>query len=128
MPLSDLLHPLTEPWPWYVSGPLIGLFVPALLLAGNKLFGISSSLRHVCAAAAPGKIEFFRYNWRHTGGWNLAFVTGILAGGAIAGHFLAGGGDAHLSTAARNSLATLGVHDVTGLVPRELFQWSVLAT
>ena len=41
---------LTEPWPWYVSGPLIGLVVPALLLLGNRPFGISSNLRHICAA------------------------------------------------------------------------------
>jgi len=29
---------LTETSPWYVAGPLIGLFVPALLIAGNSVF------------------------------------------------------------------------------------------
>ena len=30
---------LSQPWPWYVAGPLIGLIVPALLLIGGKQFG-----------------------------------------------------------------------------------------
>src|SRR5688572_19227604 len=44
---------LVAPWPWYVAGPLIGLVVPLLLWLGNKPFGVSSNLRHVCAAVAP---------------------------------------------------------------------------
>jgi hypothetical protein len=35
---------IKQPWPWYIAGPLIGLMIPALLLSGNKTFGISSSL------------------------------------------------------------------------------------
>lgn len=128
MSLSTFLQTLAEPWPWYIAGPLIGLFVPLLLLTGNKLFGISSNLRHLCAAVAPGRVEFFRYDWRKAGGWNLAFALGILLGGALAGRFLAGDGVVHLSAAARVSLASLGVHDVAGLVPHELFRWSALAT
>ena len=45
----DFLQLLKQPWPWWVSGPLIGLTVPALLLLGNKSFGISGNLRHACA-------------------------------------------------------------------------------
>ncbi len=115
-------------WPWYVAGPLIGLFVPALLLVGNKLFGISSNLRHVCAAAFPGGGEFFRYDWRREGGWNLAFAIGILVGGAIAGLFLQDATGVQLSSAARESLGALGITDFSGLVPRELFHWGALAT
>jgi len=125
---SIVPHALSASWPWYVAGPLIGLFVPLLLVAGNRMFGISSNLRHVCAAVAPGRVTFFRYDWRRAGGWNLAFAVGILLGGALAGRFLAGDGVVHLSAAARASLASLGVHDVTGLVPQELFHWSALAT
>ena len=71
---------LSKPWPWYVSGPLIGLMVPLLLLFANKSFGISSSLRHICAACFPGKIEYFDYNWKREA-WNLFFVAGIVVGG-----------------------------------------------
>lgn len=56
-----MLEIIRQPWPWYVAGPLIGLTVPALLLIGNKYFGISSSLRHICAACVPGNVSFFKY-------------------------------------------------------------------
>ena len=46
---------LSQPWPWYIAGPLIGLMVPVLLLAGNKSFGVSSSFRYICAACFPSK-------------------------------------------------------------------------
>ncbi|WP_245392517.1 YeeE/YedE family protein [Meiothermus taiwanensis] len=74
---------LTQPWPWYVAGPLIGLTVPLLLLIGNRRFGISSSLRHVCAALGS-RLPFFQYNWRAES-WNLAFVLGIVLGGVCGG-------------------------------------------
>ena len=45
---------LLKPWPWYVTGPLIGLFAPLLLVVGNRLFGVSSNLRHMCAPFASG--------------------------------------------------------------------------
>lgn len=119
---------LAKSWPWYVAGPVIGLFVPALLLLGNRMFGISSNLRHVCAVVIPGRVPFFRYDWRSTGAWNLSFVFGVFVGGIIAVHVLGAGDMIQLSAAARTSIAALGVHDVTGLVPRELFHWSALLT
>lgn|SRR5208282_4818459 len=66
---------LSADWPWYLAGPVIGLFVPALLIVGNKLFGVSSNLRHLCSAIVPGNIEYFRYDWKRTGLWNLLFVA-----------------------------------------------------
>jgi uncharacterized membrane protein YedE/YeeE len=77
-----LIELIKQPWPWYVAGPLIGLMVPALLIFGNKTFGISSSLRHVCAACIPSKIPFFSYDWKKEM-WNLFFVLGIFLGGII---------------------------------------------
>ncbi len=75
---------LTKPWPWYVAGPIIGLFVPALLLVGNRQFGVSNNLRHLCAAMSVGRVDYFRYDWRESGLWNLAFLAGILIGGFVA--------------------------------------------
>src|SRR5687768_16383393 len=71
---------LLRPWPWYVAGPLIGLFAPLLLWLGNRLFGVSSNLRHLCAAISPRGIPYLSYDWRRDGSWNLAFVAGIVIG------------------------------------------------
>ena len=126
--LSTAIAALARPWPWYVAGPLIGLFVPALLLVDNRVFGISSNLRHACAIAMPGRVEYFRYDWRSAGGWNLAFAVGIVVGGALAARLLDSGAAIHLSAATATSLGRLGIQDLTGLVPRELFHWSALLT
>jgi hypothetical protein len=118
---------LAGPWPWYVAGPLIGLIVPALLLLGGKKFGVSSSLRHLCAATLPARIAFFRYDWRRTGAWNLAFAAGLLVGGAIAATLLpVADPTIDLAPATRQDLAGLGIADVTGLVPADLFSWRAL--
>ena len=125
---QQMIDALSRPWPWYVAGPLIGLFVPGLLLVGNKLFGVSANFRHACAVVLPARVEFFRYDWRRAGGWNLAFAAGILLGGAIAGAFLAGDGNAHIGSAARETMASLGISDTSGLLPRQVFTWSALAS
>ena len=117
----------SAPWPWYVAGPAIGLFVPALLILGNKVFGVSSSLRHLCSAVLPGRLEYFRYDWKRTGLWNLVFVGGILLGGFLSAHWGAPR-DVAISEQTRLALARLGIHDFSGLVPRELFSWSALLT
>jgi uncharacterized membrane protein YedE/YeeE len=122
-----MLDMLARPWPWYVAGPLIGLFVPGLLLLGNRQFGISSNLRHLCAALAPARIEFFRYDWKNTGLWNLMFLAGILVGGFIAARLL-GIHDVGVSADTRAILGRLGIRDFTGLVPGDVFNWSSLGT
>jgi uncharacterized membrane protein YedE/YeeE len=114
---------LLHPWPWYVAGPLIGLFVPALLLLDNKQLGVSSNLRHLCAALAPRKVSFFRYEWKEAGLWNLVFLAGVVLGGFIGGNLLAAPG-VTIAIGTRADLATLGIHDFSGLAPRELFSWS----
>jgi uncharacterized membrane protein YedE/YeeE len=127
---SEYFYPVIEllsgPWPWYVSGPLIGLMVPLLLLLGNKQFGVSSNLRHVCAAIAPGGCDYFDYDWRRTGLWNLVFAAGILLGGIIASTLLGGGETVAVSEQTRADLAALGLRDVTGFVPADLFSWRAL--
>ncbi len=118
---------LSGAWPWYVAGPAIGVFVPALLIAGNAVFGVSSSLRHACAAILPGKANYFSYDWKKTGLWNLLFVVGIAVGGFLAAHW---GGVQHvaISDATRLDLARLGIHDFSAYAPAELFRWSALVT
>ncbi|HEV2148767.1 MAG TPA: YeeE/YedE thiosulfate transporter family protein [Longimicrobiaceae bacterium] len=119
---------LTRPWPWYVAGPLLGLFAPLLLLLGNKLFGLSANLRHACAAVLPRDVAYFRYDWRREGGWNLAFALGILAGGVLAGAVFANSEPVAIAAQTRADLLALGIRDFGGLVPDDLFSWGSLLT
>jgi len=122
-----MLELLQKPWPWYVAGPLIGLMVPLLLLLGNKRFGISSSLRHICAACFPSSINYFKYDWKKES-WNLFFAGGVLLGGIVAALFLQNNETVQVNPALVNELAKYGVTDYSGLVPAELFNWSSLLT
>lgn len=118
---------LTQPWPWYIAGPLIGLMVPFLLLMGNKAFGISSSLRHFCAMCIPTKAKFFQYDWKAER-WNLIFALGIVIGGLIGGYFFANPQPIALSESAIESMNTLGIQNYSGLVPPEIFNFQSLLT
>jgi uncharacterized membrane protein YedE/YeeE len=122
MTISEWFH---APWPWYVAGPLIGLIVPLLLMLGNKAFGISSSLRHICAACFPANISFFKYNWKKEI-WNLFFVTGIILGGIIAAAWLNNPDPVDLNPSLVSFLNRHGISDFKHLVPIELFNWGDL--
>ena len=116
---------LKQPWPWYVAGPLIGLTVPTLLLIGNKRFGISSSLRHICAACLPAKIPYFQYDWKKEV-WNLFFVLGIFLGGIIAVQLLANPIPIAVNPALAAELKTYGITNYDSLIPIEIFNWPAL--
>jgi hypothetical protein len=122
-----MLEWLLQPWPWYVAGPIIGLMVPALLLLGNKQFGISSSLRHVCASCVPANIPFLNYDWRSQL-WNLWLVVGIVIGGFVGWHLLTGYEQLAIAEATQRELAALGVTNLAGLVPPQLFGAGMLAS
>jgi len=78
---------ILNPWPWYVSGPLIAL-VMALLLYFGKTFGMSSNLRTMCSIAGAGKFsDFFKFKWKDQL-WNLTVVFGAVIGGYIAVNYL----------------------------------------
>lgn len=125
--MDQLIEWVSQPWPWYVAGPLIGLTVPALLILGNKSFGISSSLRHMCAICIPAKIPFFQYNWRKEM-WNLMFVLGIMIGGFVATTFISNPEEIVIASQTQTDLASLGITDFSGLMPTDIFSWENLFT
>lgn len=118
---------LRQPWPWYIAGPLIGLTVPALLILGNKSFGISSSLRHICASCFPSNIPFFTYDWKKEV-WNLVFVFGIFLGGAIAINFISNPNPVEINPKLATELAGYGITNYEHLVPTDVMSWESLFT
>lgn len=118
---------LKQPWPWYVAGPLIGLTVPVLLIIGNKSFGISSSLRHICASCVPANIPFFKYDWKKEI-WNLFFVFGIFLGGIIAVHLLGNPNPVEVNPKLASELAEYGITNYDHLVPSDILNWQSLLT
>lgn len=118
-----MLDLLLRPWPWYVAGPLLGAVTVALLLVGNRALGMSGTFRSVCAIVAPRRVAFFHFDWRGSGGWNLVFAAGVALGGFVGVHLLGGGEPAALSAALVADLQALGITDLDGLLPADLFSW-----
>ena len=124
---NRMLQTLSQPWPWYVAGPLIGLAVPVLLLLGNKHFGISANLRHLCAACLPAKIPFFQYEWKKES-WNLFFAAGIIAGAWLASILLHNPHPIQVHPALVQEMNNYNVHDYNHLLPVDLFSFANLLT
>ena len=74
--------------PWYSAGPLIGLFVPLLLIIGNKQLGISSSFDYICSVISTesGRV-FKKYDFKNNS-WKFYFVIGIVFGAFISNGIL----------------------------------------
>lgn len=70
--------------PWYIAGPLIGLFVPIFIIVSGKQLGISSSFRVFVAAIAGKKIDYFNFNYRNDL-WQIYFVIGLILAAIV--HF-----------------------------------------
>jgi uncharacterized membrane protein YedE/YeeE len=80
---------ILQPWPWWISGTLIGLTVPLLYVLAGKAFGISTSLQQVGAMCAPhSRFDYLRKHDRQGNMWTLIFVVGIASGAFIANRFL----------------------------------------
>ena len=122
-----MLEFLSQPWPWYVAGPLIGLVVPFVYWYGGRKWGVSSSLQHLCAATLPGKIEYFRYDWWKSGAWHLAMASGMIVGGFLGGRVLSRPDDVvAISESTRAHLSGLGITDFAGMVPTDVFSFGAL--
>ncbi|MBI1288362.1 MAG: YeeE/YedE family protein [Flavobacteriales bacterium] len=119
---------ISEPWPWYVSGPLLGLMVPVLYWLGSS-FGISSNIDSICGIIGGGKLsEYFQFDLKErTPG--LLFVVGAILGGFLAANFLtADNYHVAISDATIQSINKLGIDYTSGLLPKGLFSWQSLLT
>ncbi len=67
---------IMQPWPWWVSGILIGLTVPLLYILAGKAFGISTSLQEAGAMCARNsKWEYLAKFDRKKNFWTLVFIA-----------------------------------------------------
>ncbi|MCF7560860.1 YeeE/YedE family protein [Sabulilitoribacter multivorans] len=110
-----------EPWPWYVSGPMIALIMFLLIMVG-KNFGMSSNLRTMCALCGAGKhSDFFKFDWKSQK-WNLMVVLGAIIGGFIASHYLTNDFAVNINPDTITELNTLGFKSAgKSYLPIELF-------
>lgn len=75
----------SQPWPWWLSGIVLGLIVPLLYILGGKWFGISTSFQQLGALCSPhSQLEYFRNHDRSQHMWTLVFVGGIVFGSFLA--------------------------------------------
>jgi hypothetical protein len=120
-----MIELIKQPWSWYIAGPAIGLMVPLLLLVGNKHFGVSSSLRHICSTCIPISHEYFTFK-KEEHFWNLVFVLGLVIGGYLASTFLSTN-TIDLNPEVIEQLKELGITDFSGIAPTEIFGESFLS-
>lgn len=116
-----------QPFPWYISGPLIGFIMFLLLLIGKK-FGMSSNLRTLCAVIGAGKTcNFFQFDWK-TQRWNLVVVIGAMIGGYIAVNYLSGTIAPAITPETIDNLKSLGFESAGDhYMPIELFEGNPFA-
>lgn len=118
---------ISQPWPWYVSGPAIA-FVMFLLLFSGERFGVSSTMRTLCSIGGAGKkVAFFDFDWKSQA-WNLIFALGAIIGGFIATQFLGSGMPIELSESTIGSIEKLGIPFDGELAPLSVFSWKSLFT
>ncbi|AOW20114.1 YeeE/YedE family protein [Urechidicola croceus] len=110
-----------EPWPWYVSGPLIA-FIMFLLIMVGKNFGMSSNLRTLCTICGAGnKVDFFKFDWK-TQRWNILVAVGTVIGGLIAAYFLSNSEVVNINSDVVSKLNDLGFESAgKSYLPTELF-------
>lgn len=114
---------ILQPWPWYVSGPLIALIMFILIYFG-KTFGMSSNLETFCAMSGAGKkVKLFNFNWRDKK-WNLIVVSGAVIGGYVAHFILSNPIHMDLNPVTVETLQKLGFNNAgNSLLPPEIYSW-----
>jgi len=124
--MLNIINFFSQPWPWYIAGPLIGLIIILLQWIDNKPLAASSSYRHICAATFPSGITFLKYDWKGEI-WNLYFVAGIIAGGVLTGA-LHQTSQVNITNETIQQLLAAGLTDTSGFAPAQLFSFAAFQT
>jgi len=112
---------ISQPWAWYVAGPVIA-FVMFLLFYFGERFGVSSNLETFCSIGGAGKfVDYFKIDWKENS-WNLIFVLGAIAGGFIASNWLSPNDIVALNPQTVQDLADIGIQNAGATyLPDEIF-------
>lgn len=119
---------ITQPWAWYVAGPVIA-FVMFLLFYFGERFGVSSNLETFCSIGGAGKfVDYFKIDWKENS-WNLVFIVGAIAGGFIASNWLSTTEMVVLSQQTTQDLSEIGLQQAgQTYLPDEIFSLETLFT
>jgi len=112
---------LTQPWPWYVAGPIIAIIMFLLYYFGER-FGVSSNLETFCSIGGAGRfVDYFKIDWKQNS-WNLIFVLGGITGGFIASYWLSPSDAVALNPQTIQDLADIGIQNAgASYLPDEIF-------
>ena len=115
------MESILNPWPWYISGPLISIIM-FLLIFNGKTFGVSSNLRTICSACGADKFsKFFDIKIKdHL--WNLMFIFGASVGGFISLNYLSKNTHVEISENTKTILELYNINSFdSDYLPLEIF-------
>lgn len=116
-----------EPWPWYISGPLITLVMAILIFMGKKL-GMSSNLETLCSLGGAGKFSDYFKGDIQAKKWNLLVILGVAIGGYLGAFVLSSDQGVAISESTIANLKNLGFENAgSAYLPKELFSVEVLS-
>jgi len=112
---------ITQPWAWYVAGPIIAIIMFLLFYFGER-FGVSSNLETFCSIGGAGKfVDYFKIDWKQNS-WNLVFVAGAIAGGFISAQWLSPSDVVAINPQTIQDLADIGISNAGATyLPYEIF-------
>jgi uncharacterized protein len=112
---------ITQPWAWYIAGPIIA-FIMFLLFYFGERFGVSSNLETFCSISGAGNFtDYFKIDWKENM-WNLIFVAGAIVGGFIASQYLSPSDSVAINPQTVKDLADIGIENAGATyLPDEIF-------
>ena len=77
-------------------------------------------------ACIPNNLDFLKYDWKSES-WNLVFAGGVLIGAFLAASFFSTDAPIALSESAIARFHELGIQDLNGQHPADIFSWDRLS-
>ncbi len=126
--MNQWIEFISQPWPWYVAGPLLAMVMLMLIYFGNT-FGVSSNFKTMCSIGGAGKrLPFFNFDWKSQI-WNLVFLLGTALGGVLASIYFMPETAIGISERTKTELSSYGiVNPGDDILPTQIFNLESLFT